>query len=167
MPRHRDRIPVRGVAWAVVSLLVFPAAAAEPLVGQATVIDGDTIEIHAVRIRLQGIDAPETRQPCYTNGKPWRCGQQAALALADKVAGRTVSCRPNGADRYGRPLAVCFIGREDVNAWLVSEGWALAYRAYSTAYVGEEEVARRGHRGIWRGDFEPPWEWRQRNRDTP
>lgn len=134
------------------------------MIGQASVIDGDTIEIHGVRIRLHGIDAPEGRQLCFEDGKPWRCGQQAALALADKLARRTVTCQPRRTDRYARTLATCFIGRENVNAWLVAEGWALAYRAYSTRYVADEATARKEHRGIWRGTFEPPWIWRERNR---
>jgi endonuclease YncB( thermonuclease family) len=60
-------------------------ANAQDLVGRASVIDGDTIEIHGQRIRLHGIDAPESRQLCEKNGQEYRCGQQASLALADMV----------------------------------------------------------------------------------
>src|SRR5262245_9132440 len=67
-----------------------PLARAAVVVGVASVIDGDTIEIHGQRIR--GIDAPETSQPCDLDGKPWRCGQASANALAEYIGRRTVTC---------------------------------------------------------------------------
>ncbi len=130
---------------------------ADALSGVASVIGGDTIEIHGERIRLFGIDAPESRQLCTVSGEPYRCGQQAALALADHVEQRTVRCEERDRDRYGRTVAVCFVGDEDVSAWLVAEGWALAFRRYSTRYVPEEDKARAAGRGIWAGAFDPPW----------
>lgn len=129
--------------------------------GVASVIDGDTIEIHATRIRLNGIDAPESAQPCQdARGKTWRCGQKAALALADRIGRQTVSCRQTDTDRYGRLVADCFAGGENLNRWLVSQGWAVAYRQYSTAYVEAEDSARAAGRGIWRGHFDMPMDWR-------
>jgi len=129
--------------------------------GIASVIDGDTIELHGTRIRLIGIDAPESRQLCQRNGEPWRCGQAAALALADHIEGKTLDCRPDGEDRYGRTLAVCFLGSEDLNGWLVEQGWALAYRHYSTVYVGQESRAEAANAGVWSAEFEMPWDWRK------
>ena len=88
-----------------------PALAQEDLIGVASVIDGDTIEIHGQRIRLFGIDAPESRQLCVRpTGERWRCGQQASFALADQIGRATVSCQPRDRDRYGRIVAVCFKG---------------------------------------------------------
>ena len=99
-----------------------PAAPA-PIVGVASVIDGDTIEIHSVRIRLHGIDAPESRQLCTrTTGERWRCGQQASLALSDQIGRSTVSCDPRDTDRYGRTVAVCSSRGVDLNGWLVTQG---------------------------------------------
>ncbi len=67
-------------------LLATPALA--DVAGVASVIDGDTLEIHGQRIRFHGVDAPESRQLCRLDGKPWQCGKDAASALADKIARR-------------------------------------------------------------------------------
>ena len=130
------------------------------IVGQASVIDGDTIEIHGTRIRFYGIDAPETDQLCYLNGETNHCGQRAAIALADKIGNHVVSCAPKDRDKYGRTVAVCHVQDIDLNAWMVRNGWALAYRQYSIAYVPEEKQAKQEKAGIWQGNFTPPWEWR-------
>lgn len=134
------------------------------IVGRASVIDGDTLEIHGTRIRLHGIDAPESDQLCSVGRKKSRCGQKSALALADKIGSRTVSCDPRDVDRYNRVVAVCSAGGEDLNAWMVASGWAIAYRYYSTDYIQQEEKASASKLGIWQGDFVPPWEWRQGER---
>jgi endonuclease YncB( thermonuclease family) len=127
------------------------------------VIDGDTIEIHGQRIRLHGIDAPESRPTCpNANGGAWRCGQQAALALQDLIGRRTVTCDERDIDRYGRIVAQCQQGDIDIREWLVGQGLALAYRRYSKAYIPTEETASVAKRGMWAGTFEPPWEWRPR-----
>ncbi|MCE6958335.1 thermonuclease family protein [Cereibacter sphaeroides] len=136
-------------------------AAPSGIAGVASVIDGDTIEIRGSRIRLHGIDAPESRQLCTTNsGQAWRCGQKAALALSDRIGRRTVSCDVRDTDRYGRAVAVCVQEGEDLNRWMVAEGWAVAYRRYSTDYVGAEAEASRSERNIWSGSFDMPWDWR-------
>jgi endonuclease YncB( thermonuclease family) len=133
------------------------------LAGTASVIDGDTIEVHGERIRLHGIDAPESDQTCLdAAGQKWRCGQQAALALQDLIGRRTVTCEERDTDRYGRIIGRCTAGGVDIGRWLVAEGLALAYRRYSRDYVAAEEEARAAGRGMWTGTFEPPWEWRRR-----
>ena len=130
--------------------------------GSARVVDGDTLDVGAVRVRLHGVDAPESRQSCVAGGRRWACGERATRALAGRLGGRTVACEER--DRYGRIVAVCRDGGEDVNAWMVSHGWALAYRRYSRDYVGEETAARDARLGMWRGDFVPPWDWRRGER---
>jgi endonuclease YncB( thermonuclease family) len=138
--------------------------ASEYIRGTASVIDGDTIEIHGERIRLHGIDAPESRQTCNKSGTEWSCGQEATQVLADKIGSDPVKCDARDRDRYGRTVAVCRLNGEDLNAWMVHEGWALAYRQYSLDYVPQENEARETRRGIWASEFTPPWEWRKTKR---
>jgi endonuclease YncB( thermonuclease family) len=135
------------------------------IVGVASVVDGDTLSIHGTRIRFHGIDAPESAQLCTDGtGRSWRCGQRAALALADRIGRSTVSCQPNGKDQYGRVLAVCYQGSEDLNRWMVAEGWAVAYRHYSADYVAPERAAKAARKNIWASRFDMPWDWRRGHR---
>ncbi len=147
-----------------ITLCLLAAPALADVAGVASVIDGDTIEVHGQRIRLHGIDAPESRQLCRLDGKPWQCGKDAANALADKIARRPVTCEDLGRDRYKRIIARCTVAGEDMGAWMVSQGWALAYRRYSLDYADEEAEARAARRGIWGSEFVPPWEWRRGKR---
>ncbi len=96
------------------------------MAGVASVIDGDTVEVHGQRIRLHGIDAPESRQLCRLDGKSWQCGKDAANALARKIARRPVTCEDLGRDRYKRIIARCTVAGEDLGEWIVSQGLALA-----------------------------------------
>ncbi len=132
------------------------------LAGHARVVDGDTVEVGGARVRLWGIDAPEKRQECRSGRKTWACGGLAEAALRSRAAG--LRCEEKGKDRYGRVLGVCFEGPDDINAWLVSEGWALAYRQFAKVYVPEETEARARKRGIHRGEFVAPWDWRRGKR---
>lgn len=112
-------------AIALVALMVAAyggdQSSAQTIVGQASVIDGDTIEIHGARIRLFGIDAPEGGQTCTAQGKAFACGRRAAFALADKIGRQVVECQPKDRDRYGRVVAVCRVGGEDVNGWMAAQ----------------------------------------------
>jgi endonuclease YncB( thermonuclease family) len=131
--------------------------------GRASIIDGDTLDIGGQRIRLHGIDAPESGQSCRDGtGRDYRCGQRATLALSDKIGGQIISCERRDIDRYNRIVAVCRLAGEDLNGWLVSEGWAVAYRRYSGDYIGAEETAKSANRGVWAGTFTAPDEWRHR-----
>jgi endonuclease YncB( thermonuclease family) len=140
------------------------AIAGEQVAGAASVIDGDTIEIHGARIRLHGIDAPESSQLCTRYRRRYRCGQEAAFALDDKIGRQVVSCERRDTDRYGRMVAVCTAGGVDLSRWLVRQGHALAYRKYSLDYVADEDVARAAKAGIWAGEFQDPAEVRHPRR---
>lgn len=132
--------------------------------GHPTIIDGDTIEIAGQRIRLHGIDAPEGQQTCQKSGKTYSCGTEATFALAAIIEEHSVRCEEKDVDRYGRIVAICYTGPYDINATMVHDGWALAYRRYSTDYVEFEEQAKAAQRGLWSGKFMEPWEWRQGKR---
>ena len=136
-----------------------------PLIGNARVLDGDSIEIAGTPIRLQGIDAPESDQICAdAKGQTWPCGKAAAQELRLHVGGRELRCEPSGVDRYNRILATCFSpDRSDVNAWMVRQGWAVAYGGYRL----EQDVAEAAKRGIWAGTFLAPEEWRRRHPRSP
>src|SRR5215203_2769290 len=106
---------------------LIPAWGAEIVTGRASVIDGDTIEIRGRRIRLFGIDAPEASQTCTTQaGEPYRCGQKAALVLDGRIGDGVVTCERKDLDRFGRLVASCRVLGEDLSAWMVGLGWALA-----------------------------------------
>lgn len=132
------------------------------LVGIAKVVDGDTLVVADTRIRLEGIDAPEAGQTCTRRlAGSWPCGTEATNALVRFVEGKLVRCAPRGLDKYGRTLAVCFLGNEDVNAWMVRNGHAWAFVKYSTSYLKEETQARAQGSGIWQGEATPAWEYRE------
>ena len=139
------------------------ARQAEGLSGTAAVIDGDTLSIGATHVRLEGIDAPETAQTC---GRAWlgtwACGRAAAEALAKLVSGRRVECEARGHDKYGRVLGVCSVDGRDINAEMVRQGLAWAFVKYSSSYVEEEKAARALKLGVWQGEAEPAWEFREK-----
>jgi endonuclease YncB( thermonuclease family) len=146
---------------AVAAALALPAAAQT---GPARVIDGDTIDVAGTRIRLWGIDAPESRQTCERGGVDYACGREATAHLRVLLADVEVACEARVKDRYGRTVALCRAGPIDVGAAMVRDGWALAFVRYSADYVVQEQEAQRTRRGMWAGSFMPPWEWRQAQR---
>src|SRR4249919_1713564 len=122
---------------AIIAVLVLWALAALPAVAQtgpARVVDGDTIDVGGMRIRLWGIDAPESKQMCERLGAAYACGHEATAHLRALVAGADVACEPRVKDRYGRSVAVCRVGLVDVGAAMVRDGWALAFVRYSVDY---------------------------------
>ena len=131
--------------------------------GFASAIDGDTLTVGPVRVRLFGIDAPESRQLCQLAGQTYPCGQVATAELQRILSGAILSCDPITLDQFRRIVARC--RREDgldVGEELVSRGWALAYQRFSDAYLLAETIARSERRGIWAGDFSDPERFRAR-----
>jgi len=126
------------------------------------VVDGDTIDIRpGVRVRLWGIDAPESRQVCADG---WRAGAFASEALRTMVAGHEVACEDRGRDRYGRMIGLCRANGEDVGAEMVRLGFAWAFVRYSADYVGDEAKARSAGVGVWAHGCQPAWAWRAERR---
>ena len=130
--------------------------------GRLKVVDADTYDVGEVRVRLHGVDAPEKRQTCLdADGAEWDCGPWAIEQVRAFWEGREASCEALETDRYGRTVARCTIGGEDLGAWLVSGGMALAYREYSTDYVVQEEHAKGARVGLWKGEFLRPQDYRR------
>jgi endonuclease YncB( thermonuclease family) len=152
-------------ALLTLAFLAHPAHA-ETINGKARVIDGDTIEVAGTRIRLEGIDAPERGQECQDRlRQPYDCGATAVRTLVELTRGQTVSCEPVGLDKYRRTLAICRLSSGlDLNAELVRQGRAVAFRRYSVRYVGDEDAARASRAGLWQGSFEHPGCWRAQRR---
>lgn len=150
------------------ALVASPATAAT-VSGPATVIDGDTLEVAGQRIRLFGIDAPESAQACYRDAESWACGQVSAEQLRDLIGGNELTCSGAEVDIYGRLIAVCTVGGFELNKAVVAEGWATAFRRYSDRYVADEARARAAKLGMWGSDFVSPEEYRtaQREEITP
>ena len=146
-----------GVERDLVSLVSQP----RDLVGAASVIDGDTIELEGTRVELYGIDAPEIAQTCTIMLFRWKCGVEASKMLRALVAGRVVSCLGRSGVVDGGLSAVCRTsGVIDLNETMVRIGMALASRDQSDDYVGDETAARGAEVGVWLSRFDPPWEWR-------
>ena len=102
------------------------------------VVDGDTIDVSNVRIRICGIDAPEHGEPGY---------EKARAALSQMIKGRTVNCIPVGAGsvcdgrskrfNHKRLVAQCLVGGKDIAAWMVKTGHACDWVKFSGgAYPG-------------------------------
>ena len=90
----------------LVFTLIFAAPAFADVTGNARVVDGDTIHIGETKIRLHGIDAPESKQTCTTDGKEWPCGKEATQALVKAISDQPVTCKGNKRDRYKRLLGL-------------------------------------------------------------
>lgn len=150
------------------TLLSTPVVApAATLSGTATVSDGDTVTVRGARIRLHGIDAPETDQVCLSETrKTYACGIAARDALIQIIGRKPLTCTGSEIDVYERRLMTCFVDGLDINAAMVSRGWALAFRRYSNVYANQEHDAQRRQSGLWSGAFIAPWNWRTRGQQT-
>ena len=145
-------------------LFLLSSVASADLSGTALIVDGDTITISGNKIRLHGIDTPEKDQVCRDAGVIWKCGDEATEALREWTDTKEVRCVGEDKDKYGILIAECFVDGYSLNARLVSEGWALAYRRYSKKYIPQEDEAKAAKKGMWIGEFVAPWDWRRGER---
>ncbi|EHP85846.1 nuclease (SNase domain protein) [Geobacter metallireducens RCH3] len=172
-----------GVVLLWIILISLPVWAKEPLriiEGEVVkVVDGDTITIDSegtrVKVRLYGIDAPETEKINRKTGvvtKPGQpFGEEAFHALADKVSNKSVRLEVMGIDKYRRSVSFVWLGDRNINREMVREGWSWAFRKYldrfSAYFLDDEDIARSEKRGIWQdADPEPPWEFRKRTKTS-
>jgi len=157
-PPRRHRLSL----LALLALLPGAGLAASTLTGRAEVVDGDTIRLGTTVVRLADIDAPELGQHCDGPRELQHCGVVATNFLADRIAGETVTCAVAGLDDYGRSIATCSHQGQDLSAWLVAEGYALAFVRYSARLVPLQEEAEAKLAGLWQARLEPPWDYRAR-----
>ena len=141
---------------AFIGLLLVPDAAYSQ-----TITDGDTLKLAGVTYRLWGIDAPETKQDCPDG---WAAGRLAGTHLQSLISGRAVICERKDTDRYGRTVAICRVGGEDLGAMMVRDGYAWAFLRYSADYAGQEALARREGLGVHQHGCVPAWDWRAAQR---
>ena len=127
------------------------------------VIDGDTIYLNEKKIRFSGIDTPEIKQVCKKNNEVIKCGIRAKELLINKIGNNKVKCVNEGVDRYKRILAECFVNNQSLSKYLVREGFAFAYRKYSTKFIEDENYAKKNKKGMWSMTFEYPWDYRGKN----
>lgn len=146
-------------------LLLLPAIAnAADITGTPVILDGDTVQFGAQRVRLGAMASPETDQQCLNEkGEPWACGIAARDALKGFAGGKPWTCRPVGATQHGSVLGRCTAGGEDVEKWMVRNGWGLASSREAKGYGADEAEARTGKVGLWAGAFVSPRDWRHRN----
>lgn len=123
------------------------------------VTDGDTVRVlvdgRELRVRLEGIDAPESKQ-AY--------GQRSKQALSELVFGKHVRLDVTGKDRYGRTLGLLYVDDEPVNVRMILEGmaWHYAYFNAEPTFAAAEKQAREARAGLWSDpDPVPPWEFRR------
>ncbi|MEQ8356893.1 MAG: thermonuclease family protein [Kiloniellaceae bacterium] len=151
---------------AAISTAASTAAKAGPRVvaGVPEVITGDTLKVQGLRIRLSGIDAPEPDQVCLLPHKAYDCGYIAATALMDLTAGTQVDCILGPPAEDGAVVAVCRADGYDLSEGMTYTGWALALPGVESRYHNIEARAKEAGRGLWRGEFVMPWDWRRGER---
>lgn len=132
-------------------------AAGAAIEGAARAIDGDSLMVAGVEIRLAGMDAFEWNQNCGD----FACGAAATARLRSAIAGEVVSCIARGRS-YDRTVAVCRAGGRDLGAALVAAGLALDSPRYGPDYGAAEAAAAKARRGAWAHRFMKPWDWRRR-----
>jgi endonuclease YncB( thermonuclease family) len=163
----RDTVIV-GTAMLLLAFCVVQARSAECIVS-----DGDTLIVDGTKFRLDGIDAPELNQICLDEkGQPWKCGLDARDALAKLIANCAVRCEDKGPDKVhpDRRIGICTVKGMDItlNEWPVREGWAVNFEPYAKGrFLPDQADAAHNGRGIWKGCFTAPTNWRHWKKDAP
>jgi len=146
-------------------LLAAPPKVTEEISGKVVgVTDGDTITVlvnkETIKVRLEGIDAPESGQSYGTKSKQ---------ALSEMVFGKPVTVKKTGTDKYKRTLGIVMVGDVDANAKMIEDGWAWHFKKYNDEerLAKLEDAARKAKRGLWADDTPlAPWDYRARQK-TP
>jgi endonuclease YncB( thermonuclease family) len=147
---------------AVFILFCLPSLTFANFVGPIVVIDGDTIDVGDVRVRIHGIDAPEQDQKCLSEqGVQWACGAWVTDEVQKRVEGEIAKCTRVDIDKYGRVVARCLVHGDDLGETLVSDGLAFAYRKYSMVYDLAEKGAAVNDRGLHASRVQSPSQFRK------
>lgn len=140
------------------------------------VSDGDTINVTdplgtKLKVRLYGIDAPETEKSNKKTGRVSKPGQpygeEAYQALYSKIYRKQIRLEIMAVDQYKRSVGIVYLNGKNINQEMVAEGYAWAYRQYldrphASEYIQAEEQARGKRLGLWQqNNPEPPWEFRK------
>ena len=159
------KLPKKFQLWSLTGLGALLLMAQRPqTVGRVVgVQDGDTLTVlgpdqQQIRVRLVGIDAPESRQPY---------GAASKKSLSDLVFGKEVRLAGQEKDRYGRTLGNVYLGDLWINREQVVRGLAWHYTYYSDdpSLAAAEAEARQFHRGLWQDRRPvPPWDWRRQGK---
>lgn len=142
------------------------ASSERTIAGHARVVDGDSLVVSGVRVRILDIDAPESGQFCFAKAEPidqgaWHCGRQAARALSEWVGDQKISCDMTGRSIRKSWLARCSVDGQDLSQWLAANGWAVPAPDCKCEVVrSASDHAKAEGLGIWSSAFTMPWEWR-------
>ena len=140
-------------------ILISTPAWAQTRTGPAVVVDGDTLFVAGVHVRLLNMDAFESDQTCTRDGKEYPCGTSATLTMIGLISENEIRCEGDKRDRYNQPLVHCWVGDLDLGREMVRAGWAIF--ADGAEYRADQEQARRTRAGAWAGKFQNPADWRR------
>lgn len=108
-----------------------------------------TLRVSGETIRLYGIYIPPTDQSCRTFERPIECGTRASLALDFHIGVEFVHCEERVRYQDGSVSALCRVRGEDLSAWMLQKGWALALPDAPFEYTAFEKIARARGLGVW------------------
>jgi len=157
-------------AFIIVAAVLLPVATgatapAAELTGRPQIVSGDTLVLAGQRLHLYGVDAPEPGQECRLgNGRVYDCGLVSRTALMDLTAGVPITCRTQHVGPGEGIAAACFADGYDLSHGMAHTGWALADPETGGRYLRAQENARTARRGMWRGTFVAPKDWRNGGR---
>jgi endonuclease YncB( thermonuclease family) len=135
------------------------------IVGIPKLIDADSFKIGTTEIRLFGVDAPEGKQTCKIGEEIIKCGELAKQQLQNFIGNSEIVCKPLEYDKYERIVAECTSNQTNLNAWVVANGLAYAYRFHSDKYIADEEIAKSAKLGVWNMDAQQnPRDFRLENK---
>lgn len=162
---NRSRSGSHSIALALAACFALtgrPAAAGDLLKGSATVIDGSTLAIDGVYVKLFGIVTPAPDATCWdAHEAPYACGRQVRAELTAHIGAEGLTCERSGYSDDRLAKAVCRVGNEDLGDWLITRGYALPTGDAPASYRQAGDRAWGKRTGLWAGVFDEPTDWRQ------